>query len=214
MKGLKDLFKNEGVQFIITFLAIYVVLYYGTMFFIGVAVPGGVFHSDYLEKNGVGYVIAIRKSLLYGSETMMKLLQYNVVVKNDRLLSIVNGPGVYFHNSCIGYGVFSFWIAFVVANRTTLALKLKWLFGGLFLIWFINVTRVCLILISNDSKWPSVSNLDHHTMFNISAYLLIFILIYFYTKSEKKRKLQNTHNRFLQKQSFPIEKENVDTIHS
>lgn len=182
MVKLKELMKSDGVRFIVLFLSIYIILYYGTMFLVGIAVPGGRFHNEYLEKNGVGYVIAIRQSLLYGAEMMMKLLNYDVYIIEDRTLRIVNGNGVYMHNSCIGYGIFSFWIAFILANRNSLKKKLQWLFGGLFLLWLINVFRVCLILISNYHAWPSVGKIDHHTLFNITAYIAILALMYFYTR--------------------------------
>ena len=85
---------------------------------------------------------------------------------------------------CLGYGVMSFWIAFVVANKGTSIKKLKWLLGGLFLICLINVIRISLLLLAINFHWLT-PYFNHHTWFNIIAYLIIFILIYFYDKSFK-----------------------------
>ena len=88
--------------------------------------------------------------------------------------------------SCVGYGVYSFWIAFVAANRGSLAKKLAWISLGLLALWLINDIRITLFLLAINKGWPMPLGIDHHTWFAIFAYLLIFILIALYDRSLKK----------------------------
>ena len=84
---------------------------------------------------------------------------------------------------CVGYGVYSFWIAFVAANRGKFWKKTLWILLGVIVLWFINVIRITLFLVAINKGWPMPLGIDHHTWFNIVAYLMIFILIWLYDKS-------------------------------
>ena len=88
--------------------------------------------------------------------------------------------------ACLGYGVMSFWLAFVVANKGSIAKKIKWIFGGWLMIWIINIIRITLLMITINEKSTMPFDLDNHTFFNIGAYIAIFVLIYFYDRSLKK----------------------------
>jgi exosortase/archaeosortase family protein len=85
--------------------------------------------------------------------------------------------------SCVGYGVYSFWIAFVAANQGTIYKKMRWIIVGIFLLWLINVLRITLLLVAVNNGWPMPLGIDHHTWFNIAAYLLIFIMIFKYDRT-------------------------------
>jgi len=87
--------------------------------------------------------------------------------------------------TCIGYGVMSFWAAFIIANKSSWLEKIIWVLGGWLAICCINVFRISLLIISQDKHWPMPLGFDHHTWFNIFAYILIFVLIYFYDRSTK-----------------------------
>ena len=56
---------------------------------------------------------------------------------------------------------------------------------------------IFLMLIAVNKKWPSLFNLDNHTVFNIVAYAIIFTMIYLFDRSEKNRTVfshsNNTH---------------------
>jgi len=86
---------------------------------------------------------------------------------------------------CVGYGVMSFWAAFVIANKATFFRKTFWVIVGWFALWVINCIRILLLLAAIENRWPKNRYLDHHSMFNIVAYSFIFILIYIYTRSSK-----------------------------
>lgn len=91
---------------------------------------------------------------------------------------------------CVGYGVYSFWIAFVAANKGKITSKIKWIVFGLLGLWFINVIRITLFLTAINKGWPMPLGLNHHTWFNIFAYLLIFFMIWWYDKDVSKKNVQ------------------------
>jgi exosortase/archaeosortase family protein len=98
--------------------------------------------------------------------------------------------------SCIGYGLISFWIAFIFANPVHWKKKIKWGTIGVVSIFIINVIRISLLLIVINNKWPNGINVDSHTLFNIVAYCLIFLLIFLFDRSEKK---SNADTKMLKK---------------
>jgi exosortase/archaeosortase family protein len=79
--------------------------------------------------------------------------------------------------------VYSFWIAFVAANKGRVLKKTLWIVFGLLGLWLINVIRITLFLTAINKGWPMPLGIDHHTWFNIFAYLLIFLMIWFYDRS-------------------------------
>jgi len=181
---MKYSLKNHSLlSYIIKFIGVFCICYFGTIAVIGLSAPGG-YYSAFIH-NYFDYVTLLRKSLMHGSATLLSLLGYHAVISNV-YLKIENGREVQMGFDCLGYGVMSFWIAFIVANKGTWLKKLKWIFGGLFLIWLINVARISMLLLSINNHW-AFPFFDHHTWFNIFAYLLIFILIYFYDKSGKMK---------------------------
>ncbi len=106
---------------------------------------------------------------------------------------MVNGSAVNLVYSCLGYGVTSFWIAFVFANNGSWKRKWVWMTGGALALWIINVLRIGLVLVANNKNWGVPLGLNHHTWFNMVAYMLIFILIYFYDRSLKQASKKTDH---------------------
>ena len=99
------------------------------------------------------------------------------------VIKFAGGKGVIIAMSCVGYGVYSFWIAFVAANKGKFLKKFLWIILGVLSLWFINVIRITLFLTAINKGWPMPLGIDHHTWFNIFAYLLIFFMIWLYDRS-------------------------------
>jgi exosortase/archaeosortase family protein len=175
---------NGFIKYLLKFLLTFCILYYGTIAMIGITSPGG-YYSSFAEKY-LNYIAWLRAILLYASKWLLQLLGFNVYLKDIYTLKLQNGSGVHVGYDCIGYGVMFFWMAFIYANKVSFIKKLKWFFGGLLLIWIINVLRIALMLVAVNRKWSSPFNLDNHTLFNIVAYTIIFPLIYFFDQSLKK----------------------------
>lgn len=172
--------------YIAKFLGIFALLYFGTLAVIGLASPGGGLHS-HLVANYLDYVSWIKISLMRVPAFILSLFGVPTHEEPGFLLRINRGRGVIIAYSCVGYGVYSFWIAYVVANKGSICKKLIWTVVGVLGLWFINVIRITLLLYAINVGWPMPLGFDHHTWFNIFAYLLIFILIIYYDRSLKKR---------------------------
>jgi exosortase/archaeosortase family protein len=96
------------------------------------------------------------------------------------VVRIVDGTGVTIAMDCVGYGVMSFWAAYVIASGGAIKRMLVWTFAGMFLLWFINVIRISLLLVAYNKHWSMPFGIDHHTWFNIVAYIAIFAMMYFF----------------------------------
>lgn len=177
------------MSYLLKFLLTFCILYYGTIAMIGLVSPGGyycAFADRYLD-----YVSGLRWALLHLSKLQLQAFGYDVYLKDIYTIKMRNGSGVHVGYDCIGYGVMIFWFAFIYANKGSFIKKAKWAIGGLLIIWVVNICRISLMLISINEKWSSPFNLDNHTLFNIAAYTVIFTMIYFFDRNEKKNG-QNT----------------------
>ena len=170
------------IRFVIKFLLVFAICYYGTIAMIGLTVPGG-YYSPFVH-HYFDYVSWIRNSLLYGSKAALSVFGVDTYVVAGHNLRILNGRGIRIEYVCVGYGVMSIWIALVVASAGSLKKKLIWGVFGLLFIWLLNITRLCLLLLATNKGWPMPLGWDHHTWFNIFAYLFIIIFMFMFNKSE------------------------------
>jgi len=166
--------------FLVRFLAIFLFLYYGTLAWIGIAAPGDIY-SPFVDKY-LDYVSWIKYSLMYGSKGLLWILGIDTYFAPDYIIRVVEGRGVRIAMDCVGYGVYSFWMAYILAGPTSIKQKWGWLVGGLFLLWLINTIRISLFLLATDRGWPMPLGIDHHDWFNIFAYTAIFTMMYFQQK--------------------------------
>jgi exosortase/archaeosortase family protein len=120
---------------------------------------------------------------MFGTKIVVSFFGYSTVYEPNFLIRVVNKRGVIISQGCVGYGVMSFWIAFIFASKSNFKKKAFWIFNGLILIWLINVIRIGLFLVAINKGWKMPLGIDHHTWFNIFAYTGVFTLIYFYEKS-------------------------------
>ena len=188
LDSIKAFNKNKPeVSFFIKLTLFYCVFYYGTLFWIGLCAPGNLY-SPFAESY-LNYVKWLRDSLIQAAAFFANLLGYNAIVSNTFRVNVVNGFGVNIVYQCVGYGIMSVWAAFALAFPANTKKKVKWLIGGLFAIWFINVIRILALLIAvNQGKNVDINKFgEHHDIFNAFAYGLIVLMIYFYTKSSSKK---------------------------
>lgn len=169
--------------FVIKFIALFLIFYYASKAVIGLSSPED--HYSPFISHYLNYVNGIRHTLIWGAKIVAHFFGYQTVEGSDFLIKVAGGKGVRVNNSCVGYGILSFWAAFVIAVKLPFYRKLIWTLGGLLLIWLINVIRIGLFLVSVNRDWPMPLGLDHHTWFNILAYTAIFIMLYFFDKSNR-----------------------------
>ncbi len=180
--------RNKKVYlYIFRFLLYFVAFYYTTQLIIGLTVPGNYYSS--FVKEYLDYVSVLRRSLLAGAHFVLYMLGYDSHVEGNFFLRVAGGRSVRMVYSCLGIGVFSFWAAFVAANKGKPVRKLLWVVAGWVVLWCINVMRIALLLLATNNNWRNtVPHVDHHMLFNISAYLAIFLLIYLYDRALSKKR--------------------------
>lgn len=173
------------IVYLLKFAGAFCLLYYGTLAVEGLAAPEGKFYSAFVE-HYLNYVSWLRASLTYGTKGLLTLFGYTIDIVSPVYLRVRYGLGVHMGYDCLGYGVMSFWLAFVFANTAGWKMKLKWMVLGSFVLWLINVLRISLLLVATNKKWPMPLGLDHHTWFNIVSYAAIFSMIWIFDRALKK----------------------------
>jgi exosortase/archaeosortase family protein len=181
--NFKNALNKKSLWYILKFAAAFCFFYFGTLAVIGLSTPES-YYSPFVAKY-LDYISLLRSSLLHTSKAVLSLFNINTDFRDRYTLMAAHG-GIRMVYTCIGYGVMSFWAAFVFANKGSWKRKTIWIIGGLFALWLINVLRISLLIVALDKKWPMPLGLDHHTWFNIVAYLLIFLMIYLYDRSSNE----------------------------
>lgn len=171
------------LKFIAVFLGTFAACYYGALFFTGLAVPGGSY-SPFIERY---FNIAswMRTAIILSSKSLLSLFGISCYRADDYVLRSLSGNGVRIVYSCLGFGVMSFWAAYIIATPAQLKKKVLWFFIGILSLFIINAVRISLVLASAEKGWQFPFGWDHHTWFNIVAYLFIFILIFSYQPKSK-----------------------------
>ena len=165
------------------FLGLFLVFYYGTIACIGIAAPGG-YYSPFVSE-WLDYVSWVKQSLMTGTGWLVGLFGYTTAQEPGFLIRIVGRRGVIIAMDCVGYGVYSFWAAYVIANSGTLLNKTAWVLGGLLSLWTINVGRISLFLVAVNNNRPMPLGIDHHTWFTMVAYAFIFLLMWMHQQQLK-----------------------------
>jgi exosortase/archaeosortase family protein len=169
--------------YLVKLFSIFFFLYLGTEFTIGSGSPEGMFDFPWVHQYFF-YLDYLRDLLLRAADFCLSILGYETKRISLSVLRI-GKSGISLNDACLGYGVMAFWIAFVLADSSTKLIKLKWLIVGLLLLNAINILRICLILLAGYHNWVELSDFDHHAMFNITSYMLIFVMMFFYSKNTK-----------------------------
>ena len=182
-------YKNIWI-YLVKFAVIFCACYFGTLAIIGLAAPGGSY-SPFIAKY-LDYVSWIKLSLIQATGFTLSLFDIHTYTKPGFLIRVSGGRGVIIAMDCVGYGVYSFWAAFVIANNGTFLKKTVWVVLGLLGLWLVNVIRISLFLVAINKGWPMPLGIDHHTWFTIAAYVLIFFLIWLYDRSFRENKINHS----------------------
>ena len=176
-----NIFNNKHfIIFLIKFIISFLVFYYGTLAIIGLSSKEGNYNS--FISNYFNYIRWLRISLLHGTKLLLHLFGVNTYIASEYNIKKIGGSGVMIVFQCVGYGIMSFWSAFIIAIDDFFSRKIKiWLLGFI-LFWIMNVCRLSLVLVANNNKWSMPLGIDHHTWFNILSYMFILIMMYFYEK--------------------------------
>lgn len=184
--GLKKIWANPSYRFVILFLGLFSLLYYFNIFFMGITAPGN-YYSPFFNEN-LNYIREFRSVLIAISAAVLRLFDYTVFT-SDTTLHALNVGGINVVYSCLGFGVMSFFIAFVVAwPEKSWKNKLWFIPAGLLFIQTLNIARFILItLFWRNSPYRNL--VDHHTLFNFILYALLLAMIFFWINSSDKKQV-------------------------
>jgi exosortase/archaeosortase family protein len=166
---------------LIIFLLCFCILYFGTKGFIGITAKGG-WYIKFLDEH-LNFVAWYRYLIFEGSKAMLELLGYTATIVDPFHIQINNSNQVQMVYSCLGFGVISFWVAFVYSNEGSIRNKFLWIVSGTAAFVVLNMCRVAIILLADYKHFATKLPLDHHALFNLCSYVLIGIFVYAYTRS-------------------------------
>ena len=173
-------FSRTYILFLVKFLALFSLLYFGTYAFIGLSVEGGRY-IPFLKQ--VDYVSAYRQLLLKGGEKILNLSGYYAYVRDEYHLYINGRSSIQLVYECLGIGVISFWISFIAADLYgNFKKKITWILIGVIMITLLNMIRIALLLLAAYKKWINVGLFDHHTLYNAIVYACVLGLLLYYRK--------------------------------
>lgn len=175
--------------FVAKFFATFLICYYVTLGVIGISAEGGMYNG-FISKN-LNYIDWIRSSLLAGTKFILKIFGTETYLNNKYNIKQINGRGIVIVYQCVGYGIMSFWTAFIVALQGKFSKKIVWWFIGIITFWIINVIRLALLLVATNKNWSFPFGWDHHTWFSIVAYSFMLYFIYLFDKKSDAAALPN-----------------------
>ena len=182
--------KSRSSFNILRFLLVYVLLSVWFFCFVGITSPGGKVYSPFLDNylNVTSWLTGfIAKSCL----ALLKLAGFQVFQRAPNNVTITGSRGVTILWACLGFGVMSFWTAFVTAHKATWKYKLQWCTGGISIIIALNIIRITLIALGNHYHWITFTALEPHATFNIVSYIILLMLMgwfaWQYKRHEKRR---------------------------
>ena len=170
-------------------IILYYLFYFTTQAIIGLSATSGLYNNWIAEH--FDYISWLRRSLIKGTAFFVHFFGYHTIVESGFLIRIINGRGVIVALGCAGYGVLSFWLAYVLSSNRNIFQSIIWILIGFCGIWIVNVCRIGIFLMSINEHWSLPLGLDHHTWFNVVAYTLIIAMIFL------KEKMNTKNDRFI-----------------
>jgi exosortase/archaeosortase family protein len=165
------------LKFAIKFIVLFLIFYYFNVLFFGLISPGN--HYSHFLARHFNYIQGLRSLLLSCTAQIINWFGFEAIYNDIDLL--VAGKGtIRLAYDCLGLGLMSFFSAFVLSYPQKLKHKIIFLITGIFLIQFLNTIRFVLLALFWNKRAGQI--IDHHTLFNITLYIIIAISLYFWVK--------------------------------
>jgi exosortase/archaeosortase family protein len=191
MKKLFYYWNESPWFFTIRFIVLFTALYGGFQFFIGIAAPGGTLHNDFIEQyfNLVQYYTDVLIHFVIQVLHWKGITAYPVGASAIRT---AGSGGVNVGFDCLGLGVISIWVAYVVAHKLSFLQKTLWVLIGVFILYLLNISRISLLVMAYEYQWNDWKKLglDHHTLYNIVSYILMFVMAWLFVEKAVKNKVE------------------------
>jgi len=173
---------SPAILFVIKFLCLFGFIYGSYIIYLAVTSPGGIY-IPFLDTH-LNFISWLRYALIETSAVILNLLGYQTKTSVYEML-VVGHNVIIVGYDCLGFGIMSFFSAFIIAYPGVLKVKLYCWLIGIVGIQALNLCRfVILSLYWRPSKSAYLS--DHHTIFNIVVYILIAISLHFYTRYQDR----------------------------
>lgn len=189
---MKDTLKYFDLIFFVKFFLILAFLHYFHIFYLGLVTPEGSLYISFLEKY-FNYIAWLTTSIVYTANIFDHLIGLPSFIEANTII-IADSASVSVWLPCLGLGVSSLWIAFIVTQDISIKRKIYWSIGGVLMIWMINCWRIALLLLALHKNWEKSSIIDHHDMFNLTAYTSIAVLIYFFYRTKPSISSEHYHS--------------------
>jgi exosortase/archaeosortase family protein len=136
---------------------------------------------------GLNIYSAAADTIIYPSKWLLNLLGYPTVIL-ERTISIPGYRGIIIHAPCLGFNVFSIFIALIIAYpvRSTFWKKTFFILSGLILIHLLNILRISALVVLNRYSFRITY---HHELFNLFIYGFVFSAFYFWISLDSKKTL-------------------------
>jgi exosortase/archaeosortase family protein len=165
---------KQWIYFVLKFGVLYMILYAANHIATGILIPGG-YYNEWAAQH-LNYVDALRTLILNGGLLFANVLGYSGHTEGH-YLHLANGRSVRMVYSCIGVSVLCFWWAFVISFPQRVKQKLVYMLVGTALIVVLNMMRVGGLAMIRAVGGLKDMNIDHHLIFNIVVYGVIFLLV-------------------------------------
>lgn len=180
-----NLSKYVDVSFLLKFILLMGSIYSFNVFYISMIDARGLIYFPYFDQH-LNYFSVLRATILHTANFIVHCFGFQSYISDIYTLRLYNGPGIHVGLPCLGYGVMSFWIAFILAHNITWQKKLVWATAGMLFLWLLNCWRVALILMAVNKHWDINRWMDNHTLFNRIVYLLILLMVCGYYQISKR----------------------------
>ena len=171
--------KNSAIRFAISFVMLFLVFYYFNIFFFRAINPGP--HYSVLLADHFNYIKGLRLLLLSSTSLLLKCFGFSSVY-NDYELLVAGHGAIQVVYTCLGLGLISFFMAFVIAYPKPIKIKVITSVVGIIGIEFLNIIRFALLALYGSDRVNQL--IDHHTLFNIILYIIIAAGLYFWIKQD------------------------------
>jgi exosortase/archaeosortase family protein len=170
-----------AILFVVKLLFFYFLFSQGNLFMNSVMSVGGRFYNEFIATN-FNYIQGLKTALIIPAVWIIKLFGFYAIY-NEMDVMVVSGPLLRINYACLGIGVMSFLVAFVIAFPAKLKAKWKLLVFGLLMVYVLNVLRIAgLGVLLGFFKSQRYNFTYHHEVFNVIVYICIFTLLYYWIK--------------------------------
>lgn len=179
---------------ILLFLVLYLVFYGFSQFTIAITSGGGMLYSPFAEEH-LNWFASLRAFYLQAAAVVIRWFDFDATVYEPFQIKIKDGKGIWLVHSCVGTAIFSFWWAMILAFPQTVKNKIIFFVAGTLVIVVLNILRIAGVAMLINTAWGKAHrNFDHHSVFNIVVYGILFLMLYKWFNLKEKPSKENIHH--------------------